>query len=450
MLRSALATLISLFLSTTLYANTVVIENVNVIPMTGKGLQSKRTVVIEDGVIQAIQKKSKNISSDALIIDGTGKYLIPGLWDMHVHLNSQGPTALPMLLANGVTSIREAGGDHRVNLKLRDDVATGKRIGPRIKTCGMILESKAFIQRLHDRNVADGVEFSRIGIDNAEEAQAAVQRLKSMGVDFIKVRTAANKNTHKAIVDAAKDAGLKVAGHADYPYHIMIDSGQLSWEHTPTALLNNKNEKERRSLYRDMSGNGVVMVPTLVNYDYSILKPINYVEEIVENQTTKNSAHRSYVSQQLLGSWREQVIDRKESATRNWDKLLESSYRNLREMYNEGVRILPGTDTGVVLIYPGFSLHDELGQLVKHVGMTPHQALIAATSHCAEFMDMEKTLGTIEKGKQADLLLLTANPLDDIRNTQEIETVFAQKNMYTRDQLDTMLSNVEEQVRSEK
>lgn len=435
--------------TTTVFAESFVIRNVTVLPMTGKDSLANRHVVIEDGRITAISKKGDSIPKDSTFIDGTGKFLMPGLWDMHVHLSGNADTALPMFLANGVTSVRDMGGNPEVLLPLRDAVATGRRIGPRIKTAGPILESPNFIQRMKDRNISENPLQTRVGVGTPEEAESAVAKLKSLGVDFLKIRTYASKDTHLAISKAADAAGLQLVGHADLPYRFLLQSNQASYEHLPRELLSRKSKTERRAIWKQLAKRGIAIVPTTVNYTHSIFLPIEEVEQAVEDTQAQGDLRRKYVSRALLESWREQVIDRKESRHPDYQRMFDASFRNFREAHKEGVLILPGTDDGVVLMYSGYSHHDELQVLAKHLEVSPIDILENATIGCARFMKRDDTLGTVEVGKQADLILLNANPLEDINNIRDIQSVFAQGYHYSRSSLDDLLTQVMETVRTE-
>lgn len=437
-----LGTLIISLVCSVGFADSYLIQNVTVLPMTNKDSLANRSVLVEDGQITEVAKKVKNYPDDTLIIDGSGKFLMPGLWDMHVHISGNADSALPMFLANGVTSVRDMGGDPDYLLGLRDAVAAGTRIGPRIKTAGPILESPAFVQRMQDRNISEDPLQTRIGVGSPEEAEAAVAKLKKLGVDFVKIRTYADKDTHLAISKAADKAGLQLVGHADLPYTLLLASNQASYEHLPRDLMKRDSEAERRVVWKQMAGRGIAVVPTTVNYTHSILLPIEEVEGFVEDADVERDPRRKYASEDLISSWREQVIDRKESRHSDYPNIFETSFRNLREAHDEGVLILPGTDDGVVLMYSGFTLHDELRVLVEYLETEPIDILRNATIGCARFMGVDDMLGTIEVGKAADLLLLNANPLEDVSNTEAIDGVFAQGNYLDRQDLDSLLESV--------
>jgi imidazolonepropionase-like amidohydrolase len=198
----------------------LVIENVSLIDAVNPSVQPNKTVIIVGNRIKAIGEKGKvSIPAKAKIINGKGKYLIPGLWDSHVHLNGK-EIFLPLFVANGVTSVREMGGDFQNLKQMREQVAKGQLIGPKIKTAGTILESEKWMtwvidlsKKIGDLGTLRDVS-TRIGVSNPEHAKEAVKKLAEEGVDLIKVRNHQTPETFLAIVAEAKKYGLPVAAHA--------------------------------------------------------------------------------------------------------------------------------------------------------------------------------------------------------------------------------------------
>lgn len=420
----------------------IVFTHVTVIDATGAAAQSEMVVVVTGDHITDIGKLGKvKLPKHSQVIDAKGKFLIPGLWDMHVHLAKAGENTLPLFIANGITSVRDMGGDYVRVLKWRKEAADGTRLSPRIKTPGALLESALNVARMKREGTVEPVDKYRIGIATPVEARTAVDLMASLGVDFIKFRTIASPEVYKAIAEEAKAKGLMFVGHQFGTPEQMIEAGQKSIEHYiyPPIILNPKHAE----IYQKMVDSGVYIVPTIVVADKSLLVSYRDAKTIVEDQAGKIDFRRKYLSGYLIEDWKEQLEEKKQPSPLDLATLKEVLITDLQAMHKAGVRLMPGTDVGVLLIYPGYSLHDELQLLVKYVGLTPMEAIISATRYPAEFFGMQNTLGTIEKGKIADLILLDANPLDDISNTQRIAAVVLNGRYLSKESRERMLADVE-------
>ena len=420
----------------------LVLTRVTVIDATGAAARPKMTVVIADGRIVAIGEDGRTPAArGARVIDASGKYLIPGLWDMHVHLAKAGENTLPLFIANGVTSVSDMGGDAELVLKWRDEIAAGKRLGPRIKAAGPIFESARNVERMKREGTVEPVDRFRLGIARPEEAAGAVERVARLGVDFIKIRTVASLETYIAIAAAARKYNLALVGHQSAAPEEVIKAGQRSVEHSFFPPLSNRTEDQRAELFRKLAAESIAVTPTLVVGE-ALLEPYEKASAIAADKEGRLDPRRKYLSGYLIEDWREQAEEKK-GMSGDLKGLLTERLRDLREMRRAGVRLLPGTDVAVLLIWPGFSLHDELRLLVEQVGLTPMEALLCATRFPAEFIGMRETLGTIEPGKIADLALLDANPLDDIRNTAKIHAVILNGGYFPKEKLRRMLTDVE-------
>ena len=185
--------------------------HVTIIDATGAAAKPDMTVVIAGERIAAIGQNGKvHIPRGSQVIDAAGKFLVPGFWDMHVHLAKSGENTLPLFIVNGVTSVRDMGGDPELLLRWRRDVAEGKRLGPRIKTPGPILESASNVERMKREGTVEPVDHFRRGIPNPESAQAVVDSVAKLGVDFLKIRTVASLETYRAIAAAARERKLSL------------------------------------------------------------------------------------------------------------------------------------------------------------------------------------------------------------------------------------------------
>ncbi|MEW6207030.1 MAG: amidohydrolase family protein, partial [Acidobacteriota bacterium] len=357
-------------------------------------------------------------------------------------------STLPLFIANGVTGVRDMGGDYELLLRWRKEIAEGKRLGPRILTAGPILESASNIERMKREGTVEPVDRFRLGVPNAESAEAIVSRVAAMGVDFIKVRTASSLETYRAIAAAAQKHNLALVGHAAVSPEEIIKAGQRSVEHSFIPPLSGRTAEQRAELFRKMAAAKIAVTPTLVVGE-ALLAPYGRAAAIAEDSQGKLDSRRRYLSGYLIEDWREQVAEKKE-ARMDLTKMFSERARDLREMHQSGIVLLPGTDAAVLLIFPGFSLHDELRLLVEQAGLTPMEAIVSATRRPSEFLRLERSLGTIEPGKIADLVLLDANPLDDIRATQRIAGVAIAGRFFSKAELQKMLARVEAEAGQKK
>jgi imidazolonepropionase-like amidohydrolase len=445
-MRATLALLLSILLPASLataQTKPLVFTHATVIDMTGAPPKPDVTVIVVGNRITALGKSGKvRVPAGAQVVNARGKFLIPGMWDMHVHLAKAGENTLPLFVANGVTSVRDMGGDYAAVLAWRREILSGARLGPRIKTAGPLLESTKNVERMLREKTIEPVERTRIGVPNPEAAAAIVDSVAKLGVDFLKLRTVASPETYRAIAEAARKANLPLTGHAVVPPEEIIQAGQRSIEHSFFPPLDKLTEAQRKELFRKLAASGIHVVPTLINGEGSLLVANEKAAAIVEDTRGLVDSRRKYLSGYLIEDWREQVTERKQYPF-DLQQFMPGMLRDLREMRQAGVRLMPGTDVAVVLIYPGFSLHDELRLLVTAAGMTPMEALISATRYPAEWFGMQESLGTVKVGKIADLVLLEANPLEDINNTKRINAVVMNGRHFSKGALGKMLTNVE-------
>jgi imidazolonepropionase-like amidohydrolase len=441
-------------------AQQLAIVGVTIIDPSSSGPSAaNQTIVVDRGVIRAVGPLSTTrVPDGARVINARGKFAIPGLWDAHVHFMNAGVTALPLLLAHGVTSVREMGGHLDSTLAWRARMQAGALVGPRIMTSGPILESPRYLQGVRDRSARlDGrlairVLPYRIGVGDAAEARVALDSLQRLGVDFVKIRTVASAESYFAILREAKRVGLVVTGHqpGGIPLRTASDSGQKSIEHGFFPPTSRFGQPTRDSLYSTFARNGTWYTPTLVVSRVVMLKPDSGFKAIFGDSALVLDEKRPYATPWLLEWWRMQVDERlaDTSSARITEARVgyESSVQDVRGMQRTGVRMLAGTDAGSVLVYPGFSLHEELRLMVEDAGLTPREALWTATVGPAVFFGLESTLGTIAAGKSADIVLLDADPLADIRNTRRIFTVLRAGRVFDRVQLDALLQAIRDEA----
>ncbi|MDQ3181045.1 MAG: amidohydrolase family protein [Acidobacteriota bacterium] len=418
--------------------------NVAVIDATGSPVQPEMTVVISGNRITNIGKTGKvRIPRNALIINAVGKYLIPGLWDMHVHFWSD-EKLLALFVANGVTSVRDMGGDINRVKRWRQEIAAGKLIAPRIVAAsGFPLDGAPFELPL--------LGLKPIVVTNPADSKLAVNNLKKNDADFVKILSTLSRNSYFAIADESRKQRIPFAGHIPETVSASdaSDAGQKSIEHLfgivmacssseaelrsaraealtkqewgkllqiENELLDTFDEKKADALFKKFARNKTWQTPTL-----SMLKRM-YLR--FETDPAKDP-RLQYIPSSLKDNWGNPTEELKKTsppAVAYFDRTFKRSFDLVRLMHVADVKILPGTDTGDPYTFPGFTLHEELELLVQ-AGLTPMEALQTATRNPAEYQGLLNSLGTIEKGKTADLILLDANPLEDIRNTRKISAV---------------------------
>jgi imidazolonepropionase-like amidohydrolase len=435
-----------------IWAQTIAITDVTVINPRTQAVLPRRTVVVERGRIRSIQPATVKLPRNTRLISGFHKFLIPGLWDAHVHLTKAGPLSLPLFVANGVTGVRDMGSDFSEVAKWRSQIEAGQVVGPRIKTAGQMIESRANVDRMIREGTVEPVDRLRIGVADPEEARAAVRRLAREGVDHIKMRTTPDLDTFRAVAAEAREQRLPFAAHPVAAPEELMRVGLRSVEHFLAFPPVDGTPAERHALFQKMAHSGLFMSDTGANLDALVALTYDQVKQRVENTDGRLDPHRPYVCGYLIADWREQAEELKEPETakayQSLREQLPSHYRNIREMREAGVKFLAGTDTGVVLMYPGFSLHDELQKMVQDFGFTSIEVLRIATSNVPGFYGEEQRFGAIEVGQAADLLLLDADPLIDIRNTTKIRGVMAQGRWFDRTALDNLMRAVKQAATS--
>lgn len=428
---------------------TMAITHVTVIDVTGGPATRDTTVLISGDHITAIgDSASISVPADAKVVDATGKFLIPGLWDMHVHWYAR--DAFTLFTANGVTGVRQMFGNSDL-LRWRHQIAKGSLLGPRMVVASPIIDG------------ADPVWPNSISVSNEEEGRKAVRRVKQWGADFVKVYALLKREAYFGVADEAKQQGITFAGHA--PYSVSpgeaSEAGQKSIEHlTGIAIECSDKATELRDKLVKANSPGArhrVQATALETYDEK--KAADLFARFVKNQTWQcptltvlrtnaylgNESFRDgrlkYIPRLLQERWSRRVL-RRIGGDNAAKQVFHRELAIVGAMRKAGVLILAGTDAGNPFCFPGFSLHEELALLVI-AGLTPVEALQSATLNPAKFFGLDKTLGTIEQGKIADLVLLNANPLEDIRNTQRINAVISNGRLFDRKALDKMLGEAE-------
>ena len=442
--------------------NALLLYNVQIIDVEGGGILKENAVLIDSGRIRAIDSYGnlKPIIPPISQIDLQGKYAIPGLWDMHVHIEGEdlvpdNRLLFPVYLAYGITTVRDCASDlGELVLSWRDSIAAGQMLGPQIFTAGRKLEGINSIWK-GDLEIADEMEL-----------QQSLDTLDSYKVDFVKI----TENTLQGplflrSVQEAHKRGYKVSGHVPYELGIgeLVHAGFSSIEHASYMLrlgcdeeyvvdrlksgemsraeanewyLSHFNQDTAVAAFRKLAKTGLAVTPTLIGG-----RQLAFLEETDHS----DDAFLQYLTDRFTSNyqWR---IDRMAGESPEQKEERKARYnliaRQLPFMQQAGITLLAGSDAAALntYVYPALSLHEELG-LFSESGLEPLEILRAATINGARFMGEEATMGSIAKGKQADLLILNSNPLEDISATQEIHALVKDGEYLDRKTLDGFLRN---------
>ena len=441
----------------------VVLTHITVVDVTSGHVRPDYTVVVTGQRITDMgATPTVTVPPGSRVVNGTRKFLIPGLWDMHVHWSDK--DYLPLFIANGVTGVRLMWGQP-AHQEWRRAIDAGQLLGPHLVIASPIIDGP--------KPIWDG----SISVTSEKQARQVVAKVKREGADFVKVYQGLLRDTYFAIAGEARRQGIAFEGHV--PQSVSAEeasrAGQKTFEHLVgvlpacstrsdellkaaqadlaegiaskpkfwgahvkqlrQAMLDSYSPDKAAALFALFKSQGTWQCPTL-----TLLRMFGYGDD----PAFLDDSRRKYVPKVLLAFWDPAAVDggrRPEDfafARQEFQRDLEL----VGTMQKSGVGILAGTDTSNPFCFPGFSLHDELGLLVK-AGLSPIEALQAATLNPARFLGREKDFGNVERGKIADLVLLDANPLDDIANTKKIFAVIVGGRFLPRASLDQMLSSVE-------
>ena len=297
----------SFIASTPASAQSSAITNVTVINPRNGTVSGHQTVIVSRNRIVKIQPQAGLLPKGTAIINGSGKYLIPGLWDAHVHLSKAGAISLPLFVANGVTGVRDMGSDLQQVKQWRSEIDRGARVGPEIKTSGQMLESQANIARMKREKTIEPVDRLRIGLSNPKDGRAAVDRLASEGVDHIKMRTTPDPATFLAVSDEAKKKGLPFAAHPVAPAEELMEGRLQSVEHLLEFPTVERTPEARKALYIRMGASGLFMSDTSANLDAFTALSYDEVVRRINDWTGVLDSGNKYICGYLLADWQEQT-----------------------------------------------------------------------------------------------------------------------------------------------
>jgi imidazolonepropionase-like amidohydrolase len=446
----------------------IAITNVNVVPMTRDTVIRDATVIVRDGRIVAVDAtRSTRVPAGAIHIAGRGKYLIPGFADAHTHLysddelpDSLASYELGVMLANGVTAARLMIGTPE-HLKLRDDVATGRILGPQLWLASPMLTGRA------------GAPNSRT-VTTPDEARSAVREVADAKYDFIKIVDPLTPPVYEAIVDEARARGIRVDGHVDPAVGVaralevkqniqhldgwfeaaLADSAPTRTSLTQGGVfrlanwrtIDHLDDTKLARLGGATARAGIWSTPTLTVFNTAFA--IGFTDEELHGRPDWKL---------MPGNFRRLYLQARQ---RYWSPAADSirtaerrrqyvAFRNraVKAIADSGGagRILAGSDSPDWFMVYGWTMHRELQSLVA-AGLTPYEALAAATRNPAEYFGGIREWGTIEVGKRADLVLLDANPLEDIRNTTHIAGVAIGGRWLPKSELERMIQAASERI----
>lgn len=440
------------------------IQNVTVIDAVN-GVLDHQTVVVRDGLIERVSADAGPVHA-LEVVDGTGKYLIPGLWDFHVHLtyDDRFTEAMPgLFLRHGITSIRDTGGLMEKLLPVVEALRAHGTTAPRVFFAGPLLDG--------EHVVYDGENRPGLGIANpdVETLRANVASLVEAGVDFLKLYEMVTPEVFEALVEAAEAQGLPVAGHVplsllarDVGPRVQVLEHLRNFELDCTLGADSLLAERRRILAEPLEGSGADLrsrlhglqrLPAIAAYHQDRCDGmVESMAATIQVPTLRLNAMElqppflrpdwdatlEMLPDTVAERWQAETERRRTTPGASDTTFAEWSLFLVGRMHASGVPFGAGTDTPIGYAVPGYSLHSELELLVR-AGLSPMEALRAATLRPAEFFGLTEEMGTVEEGHLADLVLLDANPLEDIANTRTVRAVVSKGKLLTMAELEALV-----------
>jgi imidazolonepropionase-like amidohydrolase len=404
--------------------STLAIVGATLIDGTGAAPVADSAVVIEKGRIVAAGPRSKvKIPRHANVIDATGKTILPGLWDMHAHFEQV--EWGPIYLAAGVTTVRDCGNEFEFITAVRDAIAQGRGLGPRLLLAGIV----------------DGTSPHAIGVqrvDTPEQARMWTDRYHQAGFQQMKIYSSVKLEEVKAVADEAHRLGMTVTGHVPNGLNAyqVIEAGQDQINHigyvadimrAPLPESASSQERFRATADIDLDSADAHKALAFLKEHHTVIDPTIALFEFFTATTAKPPASFEPGVNKIAPELAEQLTDVGPPSERSeiGEKVFEKEVAIVGALHRAGIPVVAGTDQTV----PGYSLHREI-ELYVQAGFTPMEAIQAASIVPARVMGMDKELGTVEKGKRGDLIVISGNPLEDIHNTRNVEYVVTAGTMY--------------------
>ncbi len=441
-----------------------------------EGLKINQTVVISAGKISMVKNaEDLTIPTKAKKIDGKGKFLIPGLWDAHVHfayIEELAPYMFNMFLANGVTSVRDTGGKTAFVKRWKDKSQANRETSPRVMMAGPLLDGMP--------NVYDGSDAGHpplsVGLSDEAAVEKMVADLIASDVDLLKAYEMLTPEQFRKVTELGKANGLKVTGHVPLSMDVIgaSNAGMNSMEHLRNLELScasNSDEllaKRKQLLFDGKKDPGGILRSRIhnaqrenavENYDEQVADKV--LATLSKNQTwqiptiTLNTnfatkafdapewrAGFKYLPDSIAKVWKESADQFVQAPVPPFRlKFKDWQMNMIKKIHEHKIDIMAGTDCPIFFLTPGPSRHSELENL-NAAGLSPLEVLKTATINPARYFNMEEELGSISENKIADLVLLSANPLDDIRNTRKIEGVIKNGKYYNQTDLEALRKTI--------
>lgn len=414
---------------------TIAFTNVNVIPMDADRVLRSQTVIVQGDRIKDMGPTSRiSVPSGATRIDGSGKYLMPGLAEMHGHMpgGDLEETVMFLYVANGVTTVRGMLGQD-FHLELRRKAQAGEIIAPTLYMAGP--------------------SFNGNSVNSPEQAAEMVRRQKEQGWDLLKIHPGLTVLEYDAMASTAAEVGIRFGGHvpADVGLRHAIEMGQETFDHLDgfieylDAFDRPIDQAKLDELVALVRGTGAWVVPTMVLWDIGIIGR-------GDARAMENYSEMRYWPADGVQAWSRRQAERARAASQDPERAnlwANNRMRVLKALADGGAGVLMGTDSPQIFSVPGFSLHREM-EAMAEAGMTPYQILVSGTRAVGEYFRRQDSFGTVAIGRRADLILLNSNPLRDIGNVQDRAGVMVRGRWLSEDMIQSRLAEIEQRFATDR